>query len=389
MKVVILFFLFFPISLKAQTNTSVQFKSQILNENRTIQIHLPKSYNDSVNLKYPVVYTLDGDYLFSETYSIIDYYSYWSKSPECIVVSIHQNYTDTVKKEFIRWLDCSYSWNTGFPKSKGILFKDFINKELIPHIDKTYRTTHFRGIVGHSFTANFINYFLFDSISNFDAYISISPYYAKKSLDSLKLVLNTINQPIFYFVAVGQNDLSGHIKSVKEFDKKFSKIKNTNFKYKFYKENTDATHSSIVPKSLPYAIDHIFSIFTSINTKSKYKAVKKSKNSLNYLLNKYKSIENIYGINIKIRLEDIEIVSDLIINKNEWNDLKTLADISFKLYPNEYIGYWIMAEYEAHNKNYRSSLLYYNEGIEMLKKSGCSNIEDFMKDVDRVKKKVK
>jgi hypothetical protein len=319
----------------------------------------------------------------------IDYYSYWGKTPECIVVSVNQNYLDSSNKSYLRWSDCDYSWQSGYPRKKGILFKDFINNELIPYIDKNYRTTSFKTIIGHSFTANYINFFLFDQEILFNAYISISPYYAKNSLDSLYSVLSIIKKPIYYFVAVGEKDLSGHIKSVNHFNKKFSKIKNSNFKYGFYQKKDNATHATIVNKSIPYAIEHIFEPYGAIFSKAQYKTLKKSDSSLNFLLKKYQFIKDVYGIILKIRLEDIETTFSVMSKKKEWDSMKTLGELALKLYPNEYIGYWIIAELEEHNKNYNSSLDYYNKGIEALKNSDCLNIEDFMKDVNRVKKKLK
>ena len=47
--------------------------------------------------------------------------------------------------------------------------------ELMPYIEKTYRTEKFKVAVGHGITANFINYYLFKDIPLFNAYVSLSP----------------------------------------------------------------------------------------------------------------------------------------------------------------------------------------------------------------------
>ncbi len=54
-------------------------------------------------------------------------------------------------------------------------FLRFINEELIPHVEKTYRTAPFRTLIGHSFGGLFAIHALVESPDTFDAYIAISP----------------------------------------------------------------------------------------------------------------------------------------------------------------------------------------------------------------------
>jgi hypothetical protein len=66
--------------------------SKILNENREIWVHLPKTYNDSsINpAKYPVIYLLDGEINFEYYAGMTDFLSKapYADIPECIVVGI-------------------------------------------------------------------------------------------------------------------------------------------------------------------------------------------------------------------------------------------------------------------------------------------------------------
>ena len=56
--------------------------SKFLDEERTIYVGLPANYDEQK--KYPVVYVLDGDYLFQSTLGLIQFNSYWEKLPEMI-----------------------------------------------------------------------------------------------------------------------------------------------------------------------------------------------------------------------------------------------------------------------------------------------------------------
>jgi len=384
-----LFLLFLSISLcaSAQENIELKFDSKILSESRVINIHIPASYSSS-NKTYPVIYAMDGEYTKLALSGSIDYYSFWGKIPECIIVSINQNYKDTVESGSKRWRDCSYSWKTGMPDNKGVKFKDFVSKELVPSIDSIYRTSNFKVIVGHSFTANFVNYFLLDEQPIFQGYVAISPYYASNGLDSIKTIIEHLKNPIYYFVASGGNDLSGHIKSVKKFDKEFSKVKNENFNYKIVEgKDNKATHSTIFPIALPMAIEHLFSSYSSIG-KSEFKQLLKEQNKVKYLYERYENIKELYGVDIEIREDDIYAVSYAISKKKQWKQLKEIGALAIDLYPNSCTGYYILGEYEEKIGHFELALTQYELGFSKLG-DDILNISDFQKDIDRMKSKLK
>lgn len=387
MKILCLLLLSISFYTTAQTNIDYQFDSPLLSETRAIHIHLPASYNSS-HQSYPVIYSFDGEYTQFVVNGNVDYYSFLDKIPECIVVSIDQNYMDTVANNFMRWLDCSYSNESGLPENKGIVFKDFITKELVPYIDKTYRTTNFKTIIGHSYTANFVNYFLMDEEPIFQGYIAISPFYASNSLDSLKTIIEKIDHPIFYYVASGEKDFRAHIASVNEFDKQFSEIENNNFNYgKFDLEGNKATHYSIFPIAMPHAIEHIFSLFGPIND-TEYKRISKIDNKFDYLVKRYANIRTIYGLDVKIRDQDFNDVAYLIAKKKQWSQLKQLGELAVKIYPETFSGYYILGEYEEQMGNYDLALAQFELGFSKLGDE-CGNKEDFQIDIDRVKAKIK
>lgn len=387
MKIFTLLFLTASLFSTAQENMEIEFNSQILSENRTISIHIPKSYKTSEK-SYPVIYCLDGEYTKFVVNGTVDYYSFWDKIPECIVVSIDQNYMDTLEQRYKRWIDCSYNSESGLPKNKGITFKNFISKELIPFIDSSYRTTNFRTLVGHSFTANYINYFLLDSQPVFTGYVAISPYYASKGLDLIKTVIQNLKTPILYYVACGENDLSGHIKSVSQFDKEFSEVENENFAYKmFLMENNEATHSTIFPIALPDAIEHIFSLYSPIN-ESEFERILKMENKIEYLKNRYANINMIYGLEIELREDDINTVAYAISKKKQWDQLKQIAELTIDIYPESYLGYWTLGEYEEKMKRFDLALVQFELGFSKLGDDVLNKV-DFQVDIDRVKSKIK
>lgn len=150
--------------------------SKILNEKRHYAVYLPDGYsNKSSHPKsYPVMYVLDGESHFHSVSGIVDARSPFYL-PQMIVVAIGN--TD-------RWRDLTPTSNDSLlekPNSKakttggGEEFLDFIEKELIPHIDKTYLTAPFRLFVGHSLGGLLALYSAYSRPGLFNAFIAIDP----------------------------------------------------------------------------------------------------------------------------------------------------------------------------------------------------------------------
>jgi hypothetical protein len=142
--------------------------SNILNEDRTYQIYLPQSYDWAVDRNYPVLYVLDGELNFIHTTGSVDFLASTSEIPELIIVAI----TSTVRVRDFTQTDWSSHWIGGGGANN---FKNFLSKEIIPEIEKDYRTNNFRILSGHSAGGQFVLYTLSSEPSLFNAYFAISP----------------------------------------------------------------------------------------------------------------------------------------------------------------------------------------------------------------------
>jgi predicted alpha/beta superfamily hydrolase len=142
-------------------------ESNVLNENRKILIKLPKDYNNT-DKSYPVIYRLDGDSdLFIETVGVVNRLVYSEELiPEMIVVMIENTNRNRDMMPT----------NTGFFKSEpgAKNFKEFIENELVPHINKSYRTTNEKILCGQSLSAIFTLYYFLESPDSFDSFIACS-----------------------------------------------------------------------------------------------------------------------------------------------------------------------------------------------------------------------
>lgn len=149
---------------------TIKINSKILNEERTVQVALPVSYTNSES-SYPVVFVLDGGMNFKFTADIARYLAVYSMIPELIVVGISSSDRN---KDFIPSLGGQNS-NSHERSGNADNFLKFIENEIIPFIDKNYRTLNYRVVAGHSLGGLFVIHSLIEKPTLFDGYIASSP----------------------------------------------------------------------------------------------------------------------------------------------------------------------------------------------------------------------
>lgn len=182
-------------------------KSNILDEERTCLISLPDSYNDSskIEKKYPIIILLDGYTHFKTASGIVHFMSSNRNRnnlmPESIIIAIEN--VDRERDFTVTKIKTKRPNTMG----GGRNFLNFIEKELIPYIDKNYKTEPFRTLIGHSLGGLLTLNAYMDKKSVFNAYISIDPSIwwseemMKNKVDSMssisfnkKLFIATANQ---------------------------------------------------------------------------------------------------------------------------------------------------------------------------------------------------
>ena len=122
---------------------TIAIESNILNEKRAINIHLPSSYNPNSMDKYPVFYLLDGsiDEDFIHVVGNVQFcsFSWINIIPESIVVGI----SNVDRKRDFTYPSKLDLDQKEFPTSgKSSDFIDFISEELQPYIVKHYKTNN-------------------------------------------------------------------------------------------------------------------------------------------------------------------------------------------------------------------------------------------------------
>ena len=324
--------------------------SQKLGEQREIKIQLPRNYEQNSEKRYPVVVVLDGDYLFEPVAGMVDYYSYWKDIPEMIVVGINQ--------DGIRMEDTSYGENS-LPVDKGAKFFEFIGMELLASLDQNYRTANFRMIVGHDFTANFINYYLLKQESIFKGYINLSPDLAPEVANWVTDALESSESKKWFYLATSNEDIPALKSGIASFDNQLKGINNKLVSYKF-EEFTGESHYSLVGKAIPSAISSMFDIYRPISTKDYNEILLQTSISpTQYLTEKYESIEELYGLKRQISINDFMAVHNAIEKTRNWEAYKDLYKLAFDHYPGTMLGTFFEARHEEETGNPKKAMRMY------------------------------
>jgi predicted alpha/beta superfamily hydrolase len=129
------------------------FQSAVLGEERRILIRLPRHYERDAAVRYPVLYKFDGDNQLQRYSDSIDVLSSADAIPDMIVVAIPngrgQRNRDLTPASLHQQEAPDGKMGTG-EMGRGDRFLEFLAQELIPHIDKQFRTTSERLLAGHS-----------------------------------------------------------------------------------------------------------------------------------------------------------------------------------------------------------------------------------------------
>lgn len=141
--------------------------SEALHQDTSYRVYLPTSYGWASNRRYPVLYLLDGENRFGHTATSVDTLAGAGDIPEMIVVGI-----DSTQRTH----DFTPSnWEAIVGGGGADKFKRFVATELIPAVEKQFRSNGYRILSGHSLGGLFTLYCLSAEPALFQAYLAIAP----------------------------------------------------------------------------------------------------------------------------------------------------------------------------------------------------------------------
>jgi predicted alpha/beta superfamily hydrolase len=193
---------------KYQPSEVIKIHSQILNEERKIYVHCPKLDSADLNKRFPVLYLMDGDNHFELLAQYVDYLSRPDvlAMPKIIVVGISntERTRDLTPTNSILGYDGKPNSNAYKLSGGNEFFLRFIETELMPVIDKNYKTEPYKIFAGHSFGGIASINCILTHPNMFDAYIAVSPSlwwdkeYLLKLTDKKLKKGSKLNKMLFY-----------------------------------------------------------------------------------------------------------------------------------------------------------------------------------------------
>ena len=402
--------IFFQQFANAQTNQNNQFLQKVgaldslysktLKETRKIYVQLPADYKPDENIKYPVVFVLDGEVFLPTVNDVLNYYS-GGFTPEMVIVGISN---DKNRMRDLTTSKVTEMYGSPFKQENGeaVNFSKFIETELIPFVENKYPVTNFRTLIGHSYGGLFALYSLVHHPQLFSNYLAIDPsldwdnqrlikeakdkvssanYKGKSLFMSLGgvvymqksgMTLNEIKKDTTDFTLFSRSNIA------------FSEVLNQNkqnelaFEWKFYPRDLHGT----IP--FPSIMDGLISVFEWYKTENidKYNMPTTTADEINKIVRyRQHKLETHFGYAVPPFPEFlINMQGYMSMDMGQMERAKMFFELTIEYYPNSPNSYDSMADYYERNGDNDNAIKFvtkaykisgddsYKERIEALKK---------------------
>lgn len=236
--------------------------STAIDQEFSLFISLPPDYS-GVEDSYPVLYVLDGNFLFGMVTEIVRGLNLGQELPDMIIVGVAYPVDDIPQTFPFRTRDYTPTKVTDEENSGGAAdFMNFIQNELFPFMDSNYRTDQKdRAIVGYSLGGLLALYILFHKPDLFQRYVLSSPAigWDKKVTFAYETQYAEKNNrlPVRVFMSVGSLENEEFMIDLQRFaevvsDRKYAGMR---FRYHIFE---DETHLSVPATSFSKGLRDVF-----------------------------------------------------------------------------------------------------------------------------------
>ncbi|PLW96880.1 MAG: hypothetical protein C0591_07905 [Marinilabiliales bacterium] len=349
----------------------VTFKSNILNEERTILVYVPATYYMS-NAKYPVLYLLDGGTHFHHASGIVQFLSSNGLIPEMIVVGItnvdrNRDFTPTQLPQR----------NSSGGAEK---FSEFIANELFPFMERNYRVQSYNILMGHSLGGTFATYSLLNHPELFNSYISISPYLmydfnlmVRETRDKLKSKYPEGTQ---YYMTVGNEP--NYFEALDQFAKFVKEKSPKGLEFKYVKM-LDDDHGSGPHLSIYNGLLFIYDGWKPDNDiyQEGLAAIDKH----------YKNLSKKFSYEIITPEYTINLLGYNYLNNKDLDNAISVFQENVKRFPNSANVYDSLGEAYERNGQLDKAEASYSKSVEIAKQKQHPNLKIYRQNLERVQEK--
>ena len=382
--------------------SSIILKSEILQEDRDIQVFLPLNYNGN-SKKYPVLYVLDAQRYFLNGIAFQQNLTWQEIAPEFIVVGIN---TDPVKRRNLFYEESSK-------------FIQFLEEELIPEINSKYETLNERIYFGWEMAAGLGVQIFANKPYLFKGFLLSSPtHISKDRLESVSKMLKTNTQnELKLYTALGTVE-NWATESMSSLDSIFQRhpAKNIQWKYNLSdKENHYTTPLTTINEGLKLFFSDYGPIrFYSMNEFLDFGGIKRLKEHYQDRGRKYQISEEIHAdtkhyLLLQAHKENNfiifkELVSEMdgkkfiknyyrqaswfsrfssfYLDNNKLEDALEILELGLEKFPNTSILQNEMGNYFKHGGELKKAEKWYKEAIATARKNKEPELSVYLKNLE-------
>jgi len=266
--VLILFLVLSTYELIGQTNSiiTINQKQELILESKIngttyhLYISLPQHYSSKDTTRYPVLYMLDGGWTFPIAHAARIAVDAVGGVENIIIVGIESKDAKVDKNPYFRE-------SLGLPEGSlssggGPVFLNVIRKEIIPFIEKEYKTNSDRGISGHSFGGLFAGYCLLSAPDLFNRYGINSPsfWWNNEEMFNMEKTFSEHHQslPVQIFMSCGslEGELMVPVMTAFADSLRSRNYKGLNLTTHIFE---DETHHSVIPAMISRTLTVLYS----------------------------------------------------------------------------------------------------------------------------------
>ena len=204
----------------------------------------------------------------------------------------------------------------------------FFKNELIPGIDKLFRTAPYRLLAGHSLAGLFSIYTLLNEADLFNAYITISPnlpFDDNFIFIGMAEKLSTLpDKKRTFYLAIGEKETE-LLPSCRQYVKKIRKAKAKNFRWK-YDIIDDADHGLVVHEGIYKGLQFIYA-----NWKYPHSIISDGVSGIQF---HYGDLSRKLGYTIKPVESEVNLIGYALLNEGQLMKAIAVFKLNANLYPN-------------------------------------------------------
>ena len=327
--------------------------SQILNEDRTLLVNLPRGYDETTN-SYPVLYILYGGHpqgYFAEAVHIVARLHEASRIPDMIIIGVMN--TD-------RYRDCLPINRNGEPGGADNFLK-FFTEELIPFVDKSYRTKKFRILLGPQAGAAFSVYALMENPELFRVNIITNPFWIRSNREYMLTKANDFfsKEGLLDNFLFMTNNTSSDNEATMEYLQKFTAIVEEGKKRDFTLILNPLEKKEVGIISSPGLRKGLETFFEEYQFPKEIEI-----DGLEDLKKYYHNLSQNYGYEVDIPEFTLVRQGDKLEERDKLEEAKIVFEYIVEKYPHDLNSYARLADLHRRWGNYDLSLKYYEQFLE-------------------------